>query len=161
VVREYQQEYFTRVGVFLDTERAATTERGLEAAISLAAGVVQALSRGEALIDLLVTGDRVHALTIGRSLGTFEQALDHLACVQPGPAFDTPRTLGLLAPYLGRLSSVVLVLHRWDAVRQALAAELRQRGVSVKALVAGDGPSSPDVTHASFRQIEGHEGFTL
>lgn len=161
VVREYQQEYFTRVGVFLDTERAATTERGLEAAISLAAGVVQALSRGEALIDLLVTGDRVHALTIGRSLGTFEQALDHLACVQPGPAFDTPRTLGLLAPYLGRLSSVVLVLHRWDAPRQALAAELRQRGVSVKALVAGDGPSSPDVTHASFRQIEGHEGFTL
>ena len=161
VVREYQQEYFTRVGVFLDTELSATTERGFEGAVSLAVWVVQALSRGEALIDLLVTGDTVHALTIGRSLGTFEQALDHLACTQPGPAFDTSRTLELLAPYLGRLSSVVLVLHRLDAPRQALARQLRQGGVSVMALVVGEGPASSDVHHVSLGLIEGREGFSI
>ena len=161
VVREYQQEYFTRVGVFVDTDLDATTERGLEAAISLSAGVVSALSQGEALIDLLVTGDTLHALTIGRSLGTFEQALDHLACVDPGPAFDGGRTIDLLAPYLGRLSSVVLVLHAWDAPRQQLVRRIQRSGVSVKALVVGDGPTSADVTHVSLDRIDGDQAVTL
>lgn len=161
VVREYQQEYFTRLGVFVDTELEATTERGFEGAISLAAGVVTALARGDALIDLLVTGDTLHALTIGRSLGTVEQALDHLACVQPGPAFDTARTVDLLAPYLGRLSSVVLVLHRWDAPRQALAHRLRQSGVTVKAVVVGDGPATADVAWVGLDRIEGETAVTL
>lgn len=155
VVREYQQEYFTRVGVFVDTDLHATTERGQEAALSLGAGVVSALARGEALIDLLVTGDTLHALTIGRSLGTVEQALDHLACVEPGPPFDGEHALSLLAPYLGRLSSVVLVLHAWDPPRQALAQRLRGSGVSVTSLVVGDGPQSSDVTHVSLACIDG------
>ncbi len=161
VVREYQQEYFTRVGVFVDTDAAATTERGQEAAISLAAGVVSALVRGEALIDILVTGDALHALTIGRSLGTFEQALDHLALMQPGPGFDAGRTVDLLAPYLGRLSSVVLVLHRWDAPRQALARRLQQSGVSVKTLVVGEGTSTKDVTHVPVAHVEGDAAVSL
>lgn len=161
VVREYQQEYFTRVGVFVDTELEATTERGFEAGISLAAGVVSSLSRGEALIDLLVTGDTLHALTIGRALGTFDQALDHLACATPGPAFDTERTVDLLAPYLGRLSSVVLVLHAWDAPRQVLARRLRQMGVSVKVLVVGEGTTTAEVTHVAVDRIEGDEGLSL
>lgn len=161
VVREYQQEYFTRVGVFVDTDLGATTEQAQEAAISLAAGVVSNLVRGEALIDILVTGDELHALTIGRSLGTFEQALDHLALVQPGAAFDAQRTVDLLAPYLSRLSSVVLVLHAWDAPRQVLAMRLRQAGVSVKTIVVGDGPSTSEVVQVSVDRIEGDEGLSL
>ncbi len=162
VVREYQQEYFTRVGVFLDTDLAATTESGFEAAISLAAGVVLHLSKGEALIDLLVTGDELHALTVGRSLGTFEQALDHLACARPGPSFDGPRTLELLSPHLGRLSSMVLIVHAWDAPRQALAHTMRTRGVGVKTIVIGEQDSvSRDLSHVSIAQIETATGLSL
>ena len=161
VVREYQQEYFTRVGVFLDTDPSSTTERGFEAAISLAAGVVFKLSRGEALIDLLVTGDTLHALTVGRALGSFEQALDHLACTQAGPSFDCERTLRLLAPHLSRLSSVVLVVHRWDGPRQELARRLAAQGVAVKTLVVGEGSSSGEVCHLGIAQLEGHTPVVL
>ena len=162
VVREYQQEYFTRVGVFLDTDLAATTERGFEAAVSLAAGVVLHLSKGEALIDLLVTGDELHSLTVGRSLGSFEQALDHLACAQAGPAFDRPRTLELLAPHLSRLSSMVLIVNHWDPPRQALARAMGTRGVAVKTLVIGDGRGvSRDLSHVSIEQIEADAGLSL
>ncbi len=163
VVREYQQEYFTRVGVFLDTDLSDTSERAFEAAISLAAGIVLHLSRGEALIDLLVTGDELHALTVGRSLGTFEQALDHLACAQPGPPFDRARTLGLLTPYLGRLSSVVLVVNHWDPPRQRLAQAMRTRGVAVKTVVIGDSPTAVgrDLSHVSIEQLEGDAGLSL
>lgn len=161
VVREYQQEYFTRVGVFVDTDLEATKERAFEAGISLAAGVVLHLSRGEALIDLLVTGDTLHALTVGRSLGSFEQALDHLAVAQAGPAFDAPRTVELLAAHLSRLSSMVLVVHAWDAPRQELARQLRVNGVAVTTLVVGEGPSTADVRFVSVAQIEGDEGLSL
>jgi uncharacterized protein (DUF58 family) len=107
VVREYQQEYFTRVGVVLDTD---TPDQGrLEAAVELAAGVVAYLSRGEALVDVLVVGDRVHELTLGRSLGSLDQALDMLATVEPGPALRASDVARHLQPYLDRLSSVVVI----------------------------------------------------
>jgi uncharacterized protein (DUF58 family) len=129
-VREYQQEYFSRVGVVLDTDRSAIDDPDrLEAAISLAAGVVYHLSRGEALIDLLVVGGVVHTLTLGRSLGSFEQALDLLACVSPGPAFDPEPLLAELAPHLRRLSCVVFVALAWDPKRAALVGRLRDSGV--------------------------------
>jgi uncharacterized protein (DUF58 family) len=107
VVREYQQEYFTRVGVVLDTDIA--DEDRLEAAIELAAGVVANLSHGEALVDVLVVGDRVHELTLGRSLGYLDQALDLLATVERGPALSPDAVTRRLEPYLERLSSVVVI----------------------------------------------------
>jgi uncharacterized protein (DUF58 family) len=109
IVREYHEELFRRVAVVLEIDE--TDEARAEAAISLAAGVVSQLARGEAIIDLLVAGERLHDLTLGRNLGFLEQALELLACT------DVPRTPGshaaaLLAqiePHLDRLSSVIVV----------------------------------------------------
>ena len=96
-VREYQEEYFTRVGVVLDCvappKRSARSEEAFEAAVSLTAGVVAHLGRGDALVDLLVTGGEIHALTLGRSLGFLEQALDHLAVAELEANVDRGRLL--------------------------------------------------------------------
>ena len=139
VVREYQQEFFSRIGVVLDTDAGAAPEEAREAAISLAAGVVAHLSRGEALLDLLVVGGEVHPLTVGRSLGFLEQALDHLACVRDGPAFAAEPLLASLEPFLSRLSAVVVVALRWDDGRRRLADELARRGAAVAAPGVGEG----------------------
>ncbi len=139
VVREYHQEYFSRVGVVLDTDPGSGGSAVLEAGISLAAGVIAHLTRGESLIDVLVTGDRLHGLTLGRSLGHLEQALDHLACVRPGPPLEMDQTLGLLGPYLDRLSCVLLILLRQDAVRIGLASEIRTQGVGCRSLLVHPG----------------------
>lgn len=142
VVREYQEEYFSRIGVILDTDLVRAEDRGasdparlLEAAISLAAGIVAHLTRGEALIDLLVVGDRVHELTLGRSLGSLEQALDLLACVEPGPRVDDDALVRRLAPHLSRLSCVVLVSLAEDD--GALAERVRGHGVSCAVIAVG------------------------
>jgi uncharacterized protein (DUF58 family) len=143
VVREYQEEYFSRIGVVVDTDVAAAEaagakdpERLLEAAISLAAGVVAHLSRGEALIDLLVAGDRVHELTLGRSLGFLEQALDLLACVEPGPRVAPDALVARLATHFSRLSCVVIVaLGRDDG---ELAERIRGHGVACTVIAVGD-----------------------
>jgi uncharacterized protein (DUF58 family) len=136
VVREYQQEYFTRVGVVLDTD-TADTER-LEAAIELAAGVIAHLSRGEALVDVLVVGDAVHELTLGRSLGTLDQALELLATVDRGPALAAPQLLGRLEPYLDRLSTVVVVALAEGAERSALQQGITGRGIACTTLLVDE-----------------------
>lgn len=146
VVREYHQEYFSRVGVVLDTDAGRGGSAVLEAGISLAAGVIAHLTRGESLIDVLVTGDRLHGLTLGRSLGHLEQALDHLACVRPGPPLEAGQTLGLLGPYLDRLSCVLLILLRQDEARLALARSIRAQGVGCRCLLLdadGSGTAGP------------------
>jgi uncharacterized protein (DUF58 family) len=157
-VREYQQEYFSRIGVILDTDRTAIDDEArLEAAISLAAGVVYNLSRGEALIDLLVVGGVVHTLTLGRSLGSFEQALDLLACVEPGPAFDPERLLARLEPHVRRLSCVVVIALAWDEKRAALVERLRGSGVGTTAYtvdVEAHGENLSKVSSASIARGE-------
>ncbi len=142
VVREYQQEYFTRVAVIVDTDATVAGARALEAAVSLAAGIVTHLSRGEALIDLLVTGEPLCPLTVGRSLGSPEQALDHLACVEAGPPFDAEALLDRLSPYLPQLSAVVLVALGWDGSRRVFAERVQSKGPGCRVVTLQDGPVS-------------------
>lgn len=146
-VREYQEEYFTRLGVVVDTDPAAD-ERSFEAALSLAAGVVAHLSRGEALIDLLVVGDTVHTLTLGRSLGFLDQALDLLACVRPGAPLEPGALAHRLTPHMPRLSCIVFVALKWDEARMQLVDRIRGFGVGCRTLVVdpprkGRSASSP------------------
>jgi uncharacterized protein (DUF58 family) len=145
-VREYQQEYFSRFGVIVDTDLGGGDPAQFEAALSLAAGVVAHLGRGEALVDLLVVGDETHALTLGRSLGRLEQALDLLACAAPRP-LDPARLLERLRPFLDRLSCVVLIWLSFDGPRAAVTQALGQR-VACRTLVVGDEPAAggPAVT---------------
>ncbi len=138
VVREYQQEYFTRVGIIFDTDFSAADEETFEAGISLAAGVLSHLARGETLIDLIVMGESLHQLTMGRSLGFLQQGLDLLACVQPGPKLRPENLLGTLTPHLERLSSLVFISLSWDEKRAHIAQELRRNGVGLLVLQVGD-----------------------
>lgn len=163
VVREYQEEYFSRIGVVVDT--AVAEGRRLEAVLSLAAGAVAHLSRGEALIDLLVVGDRVHELTIGRHLGFLDQALDLLACVEAERRRPDPAALlARLGPHLGRLSCVIVVAATWDG--GVLAERIRSSGVGcvtliVEASAGAAAPRAPGVHVVSVAAIEGGEALAF
>ncbi len=161
VVREYQQEYFTRVGVILDTDKTAGSEDTLEAAIELTAGITAHLSRGEALIDLLVVGEEIHQLSMGRHLGRLEQALDLLACVDQGPTLDPGALTGVLSPHLSRLSCVVFVALAWDETRRGLVDRIRRAGTACKMLVVGDAPAVGDVTPVDPTSITAGEALQL
>jgi uncharacterized protein (DUF58 family) len=162
VVREFQEEYFSRVGVVVDTDGAVADDRVLEAALSLAAGVVAHLSRGEALIDLLVIGDAVHKLTLGRSLGFLEQALDLLAVVEPGRTPDPDALVRGLTPHLPRLSCVVIVAVAWDDSRRLLRDRIALAGVACTTLLVGTGGATPgDVTEVSPDAVSRGEALTL
>jgi hypothetical protein len=99
--------------------------------------VVAHLGRGDALVDLLVTGGEIHALTLGRSLGYLEQALDHLAGAELEANVDRSRLLEQLAPYLARLSAMVMVVDGWDEARERFVRGVEKSGVRVHAVAVG------------------------
>jgi hypothetical protein len=101
------------------------------------------------LVDLLVVGGSLHRLTLGRSLGRLEQALDLLAVVEPSDTFDGERTMALLSPHLDRLSSVVVVTMKDDEPRRRVVDEVRRRGVGCRALTI-----DRDVTVAEIQRGE-------
>jgi uncharacterized protein (DUF58 family) len=147
MVREYQEEFFTRIGVVVDSDASAGSEQ-VEAGLSLAAGVVARLCGGEAIVDVLLTQDHAEQLSLGRSLGSLERALDVLAAVRERPGFPSSTLLARLPPHVERLSSVVLVALAWDDARAAFVRAIRARGAAVRVLVVGEhAPEAHDVIH--------------
>jgi uncharacterized protein (DUF58 family) len=144
MVREYQEEFFTRIGVVVDTDASAGSA-SVEAALSLAAGVVARLCGGEAIVDVLLTHEHVEQLSLGRSLGSLELALDVLAAVHAEPGFSSAALLARLAPHVERLSSIVFVALTWDEARAAFVNALRARGVVVRVLALGEQTHADDV----------------
>jgi uncharacterized protein (DUF58 family) len=138
MVRQYQEEFFTRIGVVVDTDASAGTPAHLEGALSLSAGIIARLCSGEALVDVLITGQHTERLALGRHLASLERALDVLAAVQATPQFESDHLLGQLGPHMERLSSVVLVALTWNEARAALVSAIEARGVGVLAVVVGE-----------------------
>ncbi|MEY2931235.1 MAG: hypothetical protein RL033_1984 [Pseudomonadota bacterium] len=140
MVRQYLEEYFTRVGVVVDTDTTAQRPEALEAALSLSAGIIARLCSGEALVDVLVAGQHAERLSLGRHLASLERALDVLATVQGAPGFAGGRLLQQLQPHLGRLSSIVLVALDWDDARAAFVQAIEARAVAVAVIQVGAAP---------------------
>jgi uncharacterized protein (DUF58 family) len=167
LVREYDQEYFTRIGMVVDTDRSGgASEDAFEAGLSLAAGLMSHFSRGEALIDLLVLGNEIHPLLLGRSLGFLDQALDLLACVETGPALDAAALEAAVDPYVERLSCVVYVALDWDASRARFADWIVSSGVGCRVLLVngskkGAPPAHDNVTVVDMADINRDEELRL
>jgi uncharacterized protein (DUF58 family) len=151
VVKEFQDEYFTRYALVLDTFGDAGSDVEFEAAVSVAASFVSGLQIHDALLDLVFVEDRAYRLTVGRGLGRTVDLLRELAAVEPchGHSFD------LLAAHVldhaQALTGCILVLLRMDDQRRRLVQQLRGLGVQLLVLVmAPERPNPEDgvVTHA-------------
>ncbi|MET0555811.1 MAG: DUF58 domain-containing protein [Vicinamibacteria bacterium] len=146
VVKEYHEEYFSRVALVLDTylPRRARHEdrRAFEAAISLVASIADRLSRSEEVVDVLAAGPDLYEVSAGRSLGYLGNVLDVLACLEP--CHRPPFTLlsAPLADRLSRLTTVVAVVLDWDEPRERFLQNVRQLGVAVRTYLVRTGATA-------------------
>jgi uncharacterized protein (DUF58 family) len=145
VVKEYQEEYFSRIALVLDTfvpRRPRRDERrSFEAAISVLASVADHFSRSENVVDIFAAGPDVYQVSAGRSLAYLENVLDVLACLEPchEPPFD--RVGPQLHEKLGQLTTVIAVVLDWDGEREMFLHGLRDLGVAVRTYVVHAGPT--------------------
>jgi uncharacterized protein (DUF58 family) len=143
VVKEYQEEYFSRIALVLDTFLPATPRprerERFEAAISLLASVAGHFSRSEEVVDILAAGPDLYEVSTGRSLGYLDNVLDVLACLEPSPAPPFESIGPPLFGRLERLTTLVAVLLEWDEAREAFLRRVRAMGVAVRVLLVHEG----------------------
>ena len=135
VVKEYQDEFFERHCLVLDTFVSGEREAQFEEAVSIAASFVCAIDTQECLLDLLFVGDRAVCFTSGRGMLETERLLEVLAAAQL--VGDRPFSQ-LAAAVLARqaeLSSAILIFARWDETRAELCRRLTALNVPFKAIL--------------------------
>ena len=145
VVKEYSEEYFSRVALVLDTflpRRPRPDElRGFEAAISVLASIADHVGRSEDVVDIFLAGLTPHEISVGRSLGTLDTVLQALACVEP--CYEPP--FQAVAPAIverfARLTTVVAVVLDWDEKREAFLRGVRSLGVALRIFVVREKPT--------------------
>ena len=147
VVREYQDEFFVRHGLVLDTFVDAPTP-AFEEAVSVAASFACTVGTQESLLDLLFVGPEAYCVTAGRGVGHVDRLLEILAAVRPcrdRPFGDLTR---LVLQREGVLSGAICVLVTWDDARRDLVERLRALGVPTLALLVSDVAPGTDDTRA-------------
>ncbi len=152
VIKEYQDEYFARHALVLDTFVAADGEPAFEEAVSIAASFACTLDTQESLLDLLFVEARAHAFTAGRGLLGAEQLLELLAAVQPASAAGFGVLADAVLEQRAALSSGLVVLLAWDDARRSFAERLVASGLPVIALVVSK--EKPARTPAWLRHID-------
>jgi len=147
VVREYQDEFFVRHALVLDTFTEAPTP-AFEEAVSVAASFACGIGAQDSLLDLLFVGPDAYSVTAGRSVGHVERMLEILAAVRPCRDRPFAALARLLFERRASLSGAVCILLAWDAARRALVSRLRALGTPTLVLLVttprGE-PTPPDV----------------
>jgi uncharacterized protein (DUF58 family) len=133
IVKEYQEEYFVRHALVLDTfaEPGEVFEESVSAAASFACSVLTQ----ESLLDLLFVGSEAYCVTAGRGLGGEERMLEVLAGIGPCPGRSFEVLAKAVQSRRAGLSAALCVLQAWDEPRRALVRGLRGVGLPVAAMV--------------------------
>ncbi|WP_328984504.1 DUF58 domain-containing protein [Thiorhodovibrio winogradskyi] len=144
-VKEFQDEFFTRHALVLDTFAASVSlnagdardasDATFEAAVSVAASLCDRIGDEDSLLDLLFVGAETYCFTGGRGLGGVGQFLEILACAQPAAAGSVAQLEQALRGRIGQLSALVLVLLAFDAPRRKLVRTLARAGLPLRILV--------------------------
>jgi len=137
LVKEYQDEYYTRAALVLDNFASDAKQEIFEEAISVAAGFATQVETQDLLLDLMFVGEQgkaKHMLANGKILADAEHMLESLATLQI--SHGSFAQLGqMVLQQTQRLSGCVLILLAWDEARQHLVKQLRSASVPVRVLL--------------------------
>jgi len=148
VVKEFQEEYFCRIALLLDTYVPPGSKppayEAFESAVSIAAAIADNLSRQEYIIDIFAAGPNIYYLQAGRALAYLENILDILACIDncEEPPFD--RLEPVLLENLSQITTCIMVFLDWDETREQMVRTTHSLGTSVKVFIVRDGPPTVD-----------------
>jgi uncharacterized protein (DUF58 family) len=150
IVKEYQDEFFERHALILDTSTARGEDAVFEEAVAVAASFVYAIDTRECLLDLLFVGGEVRTYTAGRGQMKLEHMLEVLAGVGPSASGDFADLARAVLAQRAGLTSCIVVLLEWDEARKSFVDALRRTGVELRVLLVSersDAPSGVTLLH--------------
>jgi uncharacterized protein (DUF58 family) len=140
IVKEFQNEYFERHALVLDTFVAGREERSFEEAVSIAASFACTIDTRESLLDLMFIGAQAYIHTAGRGQLHAGTLLEILAGVQP--CRDKPFSVLGDAVIARRysLTGCICVLVGWDGERAAFVQRLQSHGIAARVIAVSASP---------------------
>ncbi|QDT64434.1 DUF58 domain-containing protein [Calycomorphotria hydatis] len=156
IVREYQEEYFVRVALILDTYVAPGRKAKksgfpeLEAAVSLMAGVADALSGDEFIIDFFAAGGDLYQFRFGRHTAHFDNVLEILSCVEPTRRDPFEEITPPIVEELNQISAVVCVLVHWSESRRKLLRSIQEADCALETYFVGPSKAESAPISAEF-----------
>lgn len=143
VVKEYQDEYFVRHALMLDTFAPPENAERFEEAVSIAASLVYTVQQQDSLLDLVFVEDRAYCMTSGRNLAQVEHMLQVLGGVSVCSDKPFSRLAQYVAGHAHAMSGCICVLLEWDEPRQVLVANLRAMDIPLLVLVISAPGAAP------------------
>jgi uncharacterized protein (DUF58 family) len=145
IVKEFQDEFFVRHALVLDTFTDEPRSEILEEAVSVAASFACAVLTQESLLDLLFVGPESYCFTAGRGLANADQMLEILASVRACGDKSFGALEQLVINHVSVVSGCICIFQKWDGARKKLVEKLRTLGVPVLVLlIVHPGETKPD-----------------
>jgi len=135
VVKEFQDEFFVRHALILDTFTEPDDGAMFEEAVSVAASFACTIDTQESLLDLLFIGPEAFCFTIGRGVAHADQMLELLASVAPSPEKSFAALEQLVVEHASSVSGCICIFLAWDEARRQLVRKLTALGVPAIVLV--------------------------
>ncbi|MCK5122513.1 MAG: DUF58 domain-containing protein [Methylococcales bacterium] len=139
IVKEYQDEYFVRRALLLDTDVGELNNDSFEAAVSVAASLAISERQNEALLDLMFVGRESYRFTTGRGIDHMPHLQEILAAVQPSDSQSFARLKQAVIAHVQQCSSLVCVLLHWDKERQLFFQSLTAQAIPLAVFLIHDG----------------------
>ena len=153
IVKEFEDEFFVRHALVLDTFTDEPCSEVLEEAVSVAASFACTVLTQESLLDLMFIGNKSYCFTIGRGLGTADQMLEILASVQNCADKPFAELEHLVFGQLSQVCGCICVLQKWDDTRRKFIQKLKTLGVPVLVLIVV--PPGGGISAAGGELVEG------
>jgi uncharacterized protein (DUF58 family) len=141
VVKEFQDEFFVRHALVLDTFTDGSGGARFEEAVSVAASFACTIDTQESLLDLLFVGPQAVCFTIGRGVAHADQMLELLASVRASSEKPFSSLEQLVVEHASTVSGCICLFLAWDEPRRQLVRKLNALGVPVLVLVIHDAQS--------------------
>jgi uncharacterized protein (DUF58 family) len=135
VIKEFEDEFFVRHALVLDTFTEHPNSEVFEEAVSIAASFACSIRTQESLLDLLFVGPESYCFTAGRGLGRSEQMLEILAAVQPCRDRSFEELQQMVIEHVRVVSGCICIFVDWERKRQEFVRRIRALGVPVLVVV--------------------------
>ena len=132
IVKEYEDVFFPRYGLVLDTFVPAHQAQMFEEAVSIAASFAASIDTRESLLDLMFIRDEAHVFSAGRGEERIDSMLEILAGVSCEPSNDFASLEKLVLSYRDNLTACICVFTGWDAQRRDTVLKFQRAGVPLK-----------------------------
>lgn len=139
VVKEFQDEFFVRQGLLLDTFIEDKSEDIFEEAVSVAASFIVSVKQQDALLDLMFIGTEAYRFTTGRGLGKTENMLEILACVEPCHDKSFAKLNHMIRQHTHETSGLICILLDWDEKRKELVKSISALAIPVLVFLVTEG----------------------